>query len=240
MVDSSVGGKTGVNFEGKNLVGAFWQPSLVVADLAALATLPPRELRCGLAEVIKHGAILDHELFERLERDFVGAPRAACAGFRLGIGPRLSLDMARLAVQRSCELKGAVVAEDEREAGKRAWLNFGHTFGHALEAVGGLGRLHHGEAVAIGMMLAARLGVRRGDLPASVEARLGAVLRAVGLPTGLPSGTDPDEVLALMYRDKKVRDGRLTLTLLRRLGEAMVVSDTPPALVREVLAEGAT
>lgn len=220
MVDSSVGGKTGVNsVHGKNLLGAFWQPRLVAADLDTLASLPPRELRCGWAEVIKHGAILDLDLFERLET----AP--------------LDADLLRLGVVRSCELKGAVVAADERESGQRAWLNYGHTFGHALEKVCGLGRLHHGEAVAIGMVLAARLGVLRGDHDESVVERLTALLRRFKLPVSVPRGTDLGHVFTVMHRDKKVRDGRLKLVLLDRLGQAKVVGDTPSQMIEDLLAQ---
>lgn len=234
MVDSSVGGKTGVNSKlGKNLVGAFWQPKLVVADLDTLLTLPPRELRCGMAEVIKHGCILDAELFDRLEAAFLPEPTGGKYKFAPGVA--VKADLVRYSVQRSCELKGAVVAADEREAGQRAWLNFGHTFGHALEAVCGFGKLHHGEAVAVGMVLAARLGALRGELGADLTQRLVRLLQAVGLPTALPRGTDAEEVYRAMYRDKKVRDGQLRLVLLNRLGEARVSSDTPPQMVRDLL-----
>lgn len=236
MVDSSVGGKTGVNSRlGKNLIGAFWQPKLVCADLDTLATLPPRELRCGMAEVIKHGCILDAAMFDRLERELGGG--RGDGPYRLTDTAAMSTDLVGWCVSRSCELKGAVVAADERESGQRAWLNFGHTFGHALEAVCGYGQLHHGEAVAIGMVMAARLGVRRGDLPESDAARITSLLTAVGLPTAPPAGTEPEALLTVMQRDKKVRDGTLNLVLLRRLGEAMVCGDTPPELVREILRE---
>lgn len=236
MVDSSVGGKTGVNCAlGKNLLGAFWQPALVLADLDTLRSLPPREVRCGLAEVIKHGCILDAALFERLETAFVERP--APGGIRVTARVGMDEELAGYCVRRSCELKGAVVAADEREAGQRAWLNFGHTFGHALEAVCGYGRLHHGEAVAIGMVLAARLGVRRGELGDDVRARLERLLTAVGLPTRVPRGTDPEAVLAAMGRDKKVRGGRLRLVLLKRLGEATVCADADPQMVRQVVLE---
>ncbi|MBI5832663.1 MAG: 3-dehydroquinate synthase [Armatimonadetes bacterium] len=233
MVDSSVGGKTGVNFHGKNLIGAFWQPNLVCADLDTLASLPTRELRCGLAEVIKHGAILDLAMFERLESAFVTRPERG--GLRLTAKVSLSPDTARYSVVRSCQLKGQVVAADERESGQRAWLNFGHTFGHALEATAGYGKLHHGEAVSIGMVLAARLGVLRGDLEASDAQRLEAVCAAVGLPTKVPAGTDPEVVFAAMGRDKKAREGQMRLTLLTALGQATVAADTPPEMILSLL-----
>ena len=233
MVDSSVGGKTGVNFHGKNLIGAFWQPSLVSADLDTLASLPARELRCGLAEVIKHGAILDLPMFERLESAFVLRPERG--GLRLTAKVSLSPEIARYSVEQSCRLKGQVVAADERESGQRAWLNFGHTFGHALEATAGYGKLHHGEAVSIGMVLAARLGVMRGDLEAEVAQRIEAVCAAVGLPTRVPAGTDPEVVFAAMGRDKKAREGQMRLTLLTALGQATVAADTPPDMVLSLL-----
>ncbi|NUP98981.1 MAG: 3-dehydroquinate synthase [Armatimonadetes bacterium] len=236
MVDSSVGGKTGVNSRlGKNLIGAFWQPRLVTADLDTLRSLPARELRCGLAEVIKHGCILDRDLLATLEEHLVERPGRGDLPLTGRVG--LSLELAGFCVERSCELKGAVVAADERESGQRAWLNYGHTFGHALEAVCGYGKLHHGEAVAIGMVLAARLGVRRGDLPAADAARIERLLVAAGLPTKVPAGTSMNDVFAAMHRDKKAQGGALRLTLLRGLGEAMVSADTPPEMVEELLQE---
>lgn len=235
MVDSSVGGKTGVNTRlGKNLIGAFWQPALVAADLSTLASLPPRELRCGLAEAIKHAFILDAAMLARLEASLVDAPTAGDLPLTHRVG--LSWSLAEYCVRRSCELKGAVVAADEREAGQRAWLNFGHTFGHALEVVCGFGKLHHGEAVAIGMVLAARLGVLRGELTADEAGRVARLLAAAGLPTRMPAGTDPAAVFAAMHHDKKVQGGRLRLVLLKRLGEATVADDTPPEMVRDLLA----
>ncbi|MBI2300756.1 MAG: 3-dehydroquinate synthase [Armatimonadetes bacterium] len=250
MVDSSVGGKTGINWHGKNLIGAFWQPSLVVADLDTLRTLPPRELRCGLAEVIKHGCILDAGLFERIERELLAGPPLPPLPWGEGAGgqpayplsrtARVSEELLRYSVQRSCELKGAVVAEDERETtGRRALLNFGHTFGHAIESGAGYGNWLHGEAVAIGMVLAARAGVRRGELSEDVAARIERVCAAAGLPTRVPKGTDREAVWAAMHKDKKVRAGTIRLTLLRRLGEAFVTGDTPPETIREVLWEAA-
>lgn len=236
MVDSGIGGKTGVNSElGKNLIGAFWQPSLVLADLQTLATLPPRELRCGMAEVIKHGCILDSALFERLERELVPGAEGP---YRLTDGVAIGAELARYCVQRSCELKGWVVTVDETETNQRMWLNYGHTFGHAIEQVAGYGELNHGEAVSIGMVLAARLGVRRGDIDAATAERIEALCRAAGLPTRLPETIDREALLAAMRRDKKVAEGKLRLTLLRRLGEAMVCDDTPAEAIEAVLAIG--
>lgn len=237
MVDSSVGGKTGVNSAlGKNLIGAFWQPSLVLADLDTLATVPPRELRCGMAEVIKHGCILDAALFERLEQELRPGGGGA---FELTDGVRLDDDLIIHAVRRSCELKGWVVQVDETETEQRMWLNYGHTFGHALEQVCGYGVLNHGEAVSIGMVLAARLGTARGDIDAPVAERIEALLSAAGLPTRWPCGADPEAVYAAMWRDKKVSGGRLRLTLLRRLGEAMTSADTPPEQILARLRDAA-
>ena len=234
MVDSSVGGKTGVNSSlGKNLIGAFWQPKLVAADLDVLRSLPPRELRCGMAEVIKHGCILDAAMFGRLERE-LGSGQGD-GPYRLTDTLGMSAEMVSWCIERSCELKGGVVAADEQEDRQRMWLNYGHTFGHAMEQVCGYGVLHHGEAVAIGMVMAARLGVRRGDLEAATAERIEALLSAVGLPTRPPAGTDPSALLEAMQRDKKVRDGKLNLVLLHRLGEALVTGDTPPEMVREIL-----
>jgi 3-dehydroquinate synthase len=232
QVDSSVGGKTAINAaHGKNLVGAFHQPALVLADVAALATLPRRELLAGYAEVVKYGLIRDRAFFEWLEQD--GAK--LCAG-----------DAAALArgVAASCRHKAAVVAADERETGERALLNFGHTFGHALEAETGFGPdLLHGEAVAAGMALAFEFSRRLGHATAQSSERVRRHLAAVGLPGGLRGVAnrrfDPDRLLAHMRRDKKVRDGKLTFILAREIGDAFIASDVPEIAVREFLADAA-
>ena len=229
QVDSSVGGKTAINAaHGKNLVGAFHQPVLVIADVDTLATLPRRELLAGYAEVVKYGLIRDRAFFEWLERE--GAK--LCAG-----------DAAALAraVAESCRHKAAVVVADERETGERALLNFGHTFGHALEAETGFGPdLLHGEAVAAGMALAFEFSRRLGHATAQSSERVRRHLTAVGLPAGLHDVAgrrfDPDRLLAHMRRDKKVRDGRLTFILAREIGDAFVARDVPEAAVREFLA----
>lgn len=240
QVDSSVGGKTGVDLpQGKNLVGAFHQPCLVVADVHTLATLPPREVRAGLAEVIKYGLILDADLFADLERQFQASRRVAVGSSANGLlyAPRRALPWSAVSfwVQRSCEWKGAVVKEDPQESGRRAILNFGHTFGHALEARLGYRRLRHGEAVAIGMVTASRLSQRLGLLPAEEVERLENLLALAGLPTGLPPGLAPDDLLASMQHDKKAAQGRLRFVLLRRLGEAFVTAEVPLPLITEVL-----
>ena len=232
QVDSSVGGKTGINTpEGKNLVGAFHQPKLVLADTTALTTLPRRELLAGYAEVVKYGAIKDAGFFTWLE----------CHGADLVDGdPEL---LAR-AVEVSCASKAEIVAADEREGGVRALLNLGHTFGHALEAeVGYGGELLHGEAVAIGMVMAFELSVQLGHCPSEDAARLRRHLAAVGLPTGLESLPgrvwDPSRLLGHMQKDKKVAEGRITFILARGLGEAFVSRDVDPAEVTSLLTRAA-
>ena len=208
QVDSSVGGKTGVNHpEGKNLIGAFHQPRVVMIDTSTLTTLPDRELRAGLAEVIKYGAICDVGFFEWLEQN---------------IDALLEKQPAALAhaIRRSCELKAELVAEDEREAGRRAILNFGHTFGHAIEHCLGYGEWLHGEAVAAGMLMAAELsGIEDVDLQ-----RLRTLIQRAGLPTTAPH-IEPEDWMAAMGMDKKVLKKQLRFVLLRELGEAHSTPD---------------
>jgi len=228
MVDSSVGGKTAVDIpQGKNLVGAFHPPCAVFADTTALRTLPARELRAGLAEVIKYGAIRDPLFFEWLE-----AERAAL----------LAGDDAALAeaIARSCEHKAGIVERDPLEKGERALLNLGHTFGHAIEAEQGYSgsdrdALVHGEAVAVGMVLAARLSVRLGMAPEADTVRLRSLLEAYGLPTAVPAGLSPDALLARMRLDKKNVAGRLRLVLWHGIGRAEVVPDVDEAQVLALL-----
>jgi 3-dehydroquinate synthase len=218
QVDSSVGGKTGVNHpQGKNLIGAFYQPRIVLIDTATLGTLPDRELKAGLAEVIKHGAIADADFFSWLEdhmTDLLARDPEALA----------------YAVQRSCEIKAEVVAEDERESGRRAILNFGHTFGHAIERCQGYGEWLHGEAVAAGMVMAAELsGIDTRDID-----RLRQLVASAGLPT------DPPQIGAAamaeaMGMDKKVIGKQLRFVVLDRLGMAGVTSDYEPAVLERVL-----
>lgn len=206
QVDSSVGGKTGVNHPGgKNLIGAFHQPRLVVADTTVLRSLPPRELRAGLAEVIKYGAILDADLFARLETD---------------MDRLLALEEASLrqVVRRSCELKAAVVGADERETEYRAILNFGHTLGHAVESVTGYERFLHGEAVAIGMVFAARLSAARGWFRPEEAARIRALVESAGLPTEVPADLEALDLAAAMASDKKVAAARVRFVALDAIG----------------------
>ena len=216
QVDSAVGGKTAINARhGKNLIGAFHQPAIVLADTAALDTLPARELRAGYAEIVKYGALGDAAFFTWLEAH----------GARLLAGDRATR---REAVLRSCAAKAKIVAADEREEGERALLNLGHTFGHALEAAFGYSdRLLHGEAVAAGMGLAFDFSVSEGLCAAGDADRLKGHLRAASLPAGIPDIAGAREfaaeaLLALMMQDKKVEQGRLTLILARRIGEAFI------------------
>jgi 3-dehydroquinate synthase len=222
QVDSSVGGKTGVNHPGgKNLIGAFHQPRAVVTDLATLQTLPAREFRAGLAEVVKYGLVDDAQFLAWIE-----ANAAAL----------LALDAAALAhaVRRSCEIKARIVAGDEREHGQRALLNLGHTFGHAIENAVGYGEWLHGEAVAVGMLLAADMSQRMGWIGAPEVARVRGLLQAFGLPVQAPA-IGAERAMALMGMDKKVLAGRMRLVLLKRLGEGAVSGDFPAEALQTTL-----
>jgi len=233
QVDSSVGGKTGINVpQGKNLVGAFHQPRLVLIDTTTLDTLPPRELRAGYAEVAKYGVIGDRGFFDWL----VENGEAVC-----GQGDNV-LPARRHAILTGCRAKADVVAEDERETGRRALLNLGHTFGHALEAETGYGeRLLHGEAVAIGMVMAMRLSAQLGLCPAEDAEAVTAHLEAIGLATDLQGLADDDwtarGLMAHMALDKKVEGGRVTFILARALGDAFITRDVDPAAVEALLNE---
>jgi 3-dehydroquinate synthase len=223
QVDSAVGGKTGVNHAGgKNLIGAFHQPMLVVADTATLATLPARELRAGLAEVIKYGLIADAALFAWLEDH---------------LGELLAGDPAALAhiIRRSCEIKAAVVGRDERERGERALLNLGHTFGHAIESATSYRQWLHGEAVGAGLVMAAAMSAACGFLPDAEAERVRQLVQRAGLPTRIDSVTAA-AALEHMKIDKKVLGGRLRLVLLRGIGQAFVSADYPPETLPRTLA----
>ena len=227
QVDSSVGGKTAINHPlGKNMIGAFHQPLAVLADTDTLATLPTPELRAGLAEVIKHGAIRDVAFFDWLEAN---------------LDALLRLDRGALAyaVKRSVEIKAAVVAVDERETGVRALLNFGHTFGHAIEAGLGFGAWLHGEAVAAGMVMAADLSVRRGLLERADADRLRRLLARAGLPVAGPA-LGPGRYLDLMAVDKKAEAGRIRFILLDRLGGARIVDSVPADALQATLSACST
>ncbi len=222
QVDSSVGGKTGINHPaGKNMIGAFYQPRLVLADTATLATLPDRELSAGLAEVIKYGLIRDPSFFDWLEKN---------------IEALFNRDSAALAyaIRRSCEIKAEIVAEDEHESGVRALLNLGHTFGHAIETGLGYGEWLHGEAIAAGTLQALDLSRRLGHLGAADVARAADLYRRARLPVAAPN-LGVDRYLELMGNDKKVEDGKLRLVLLKRIGNAFVTGEFPQSALIETL-----
>ncbi|NGX97707.1 MAG: 3-dehydroquinate synthase [Candidatus Afipia apatlaquensis] len=233
QVDSSVGGKTGINSpHGKNLVGAFHQPVLVIADTAVLDTLSPRQFRAGYAEVAKYGVLGDAALFDWLEAHH-------CEIFSGGAAREQ-------AIAASCRAKAEIVARDERETGDRALLNLGHTFGHALEAATGFSdRLFHGEGVAVGMVLAAEFSARLNMISPSDAARVQRHLAEVGLPTKVQDIAgfrqeglaDADTLMTLMAQDKKVKRGRLTFILLEQVGKAVIVNDVDPSAVRAFLQE---
>ena len=224
QVDSSVGGKTGVNHSGgKNLIGAFYQPLAVIADTDSLATLPDRELAAGLAEIIKYGCIWDAALFDWLDANMHSLK---------------ARDPAALthAIARSCEIKATVVAKDEREHGLRAILNFGHTFGHAIEAATHYRSFLHGEAVAIGMLMAADLSRRLGMIDAAIQERIRSILTRAALPTAAPS-IGAARALDLMRMDKKVLAGTVRLVLLEKLGSAVVTGSYPAEALLATLAD---
>lgn len=223
MVDSSVGGKTGIDHPlGKNLIGAFHAPSLVVADVDTLASLDPPEIAAGAAEVVKYGVIRDAALFEGLERS--GLPRDP--------------DGTAALVARCVAIKGDVVERDEREGGLRRILNFGHTIGHAIEAVTGYARFRHGEAVAIGMVAAARIAERKGVAREALVGRLEALLRRIGLPIRVPADVGDGAILEALSRDKKARAGRIHFVLPRRIGEVVMAEDVDADEIRAAIAEG--
>jgi 3-dehydroquinate synthase len=214
QVDSSVGGKTGVNHPlGKNMIGAFHQPQAVIADTSVLRSLPEREIAAGIAEVVKYGLIADADFFAWLEGN---------------LDSLLAREDAALsrAIERSCAIKAEVVAQDERESGVRAWLNLGHTFGHAIEAAQGYGSWLHGEAVAAGMMMALDLSVRMGWLEPEARERLSRLLERANLPVRAPA-ISTDRFLSLMSADKKVLDGKIRLVLLKGIGSAVVTDEVP-------------
>ncbi|MEZ5564106.1 MAG: 3-dehydroquinate synthase [Gammaproteobacteria bacterium] len=224
QVDSAVGGKTGVNHPGgKNLVGAFHQPICVLADTDTLQTLPDRELAAGLAEVVKYGLIADAELFAWLEKQTDALLRREPAA--LGH-----------IIRRSCELKAEVVAQDEHERGRRALLNLGHTFGHAIELLSGYGEWLHGEAVAAGTCMAAEFSARLGKLSTADVERIRQLFRRVHLPVS-PPPAEPGQFLAAMGMDKKVLAGEIRLVLLDRIGHARITSDYAPHELADYLRE---
>jgi 3-dehydroquinate synthase len=231
QVDSSVGGKTGINSpQGKNLLGAFHQPVLVIADTSVLDTLSPRQFRAGYAEVAKYGVLGDEAFFTWLEANYGDIFAGGAAREH--------------AIATSCRAKAAIVSRDERENGERALLNLGHTFGHALEAATGFSdRLFHGEGVSVGMVLAAEFSAKLGMISEASAARVEHHLASVGLPTHLQDIAgfaqeglaDADALMALMAQDKKVKRGKLTFILLQAIGRAVVANDVEPSLVRDFL-----
>lgn len=226
QVDSSVGGKTAINHaRGKNMIGAFHQPSAVISDVATLDTLPERELRSGIAEVIKHALALDAAFVEWLE---------------LNVEKILNRDRAALvhAVRRSCELKARIVAQDERESGARALLNFGHTFGHAIEAGTGYGAWLHGEAIAAGMVMAAELSFLQGSISKQQVDRVRALLKRAGLPVAGPA-LAPQQLMELMALDKKAAKGRTRFVVLEAIGRATLRADVDDAAVRRAIVAAA-
>ena len=223
MIDASIGGKVGVDHpRGKNLIGAFYAPRMVIEDTSLLASLPTRSLREGFAEIIKHGLIMDEPMLEILERD---------ADRLLSVEPELTTEI----VARNAELKANVVSDDEREGGRRMILNYGHTTGHAIEAVTGYGDIRHGEAISAGMMAAAKIGACMGITPPYVAERQRSLFRRYELPTKLP-GIDVDAVMQAMAYDKKVSSKRVRWILLEDFGRPVVRDDVPDAVVRDVLA----
>ena len=223
QVDSSVGGKTAINHPlGKNMIGAFYQPLAVVSDTDTLESLPPRELAAGIAEVVKYGAIRDAAFFRWLEDNMDRLVRREAEALTY-------------AIERSCAIKAEIVAGDERETGDRALLNYGHTFGHAIETAMGYGQWLHGEAVAAGMVLAAQLSQRLGLLGENDAARIERLLARAGLPVRAPA-LGVERYLELMGHDKKVQGGRIRFVLLRTLGEAFVTADAARSALDEVLA----
>jgi 3-dehydroquinate synthase len=226
MVDAAIGGKTGVNHpHGKNLIGAFHQPRLVAIDPEVLKTLPMREFRAGMAEVIKYGVIWDAQLFAQMEESK-----------RLDQLRYLKPDLVNSILTRSCQAKADVVSKDEKENGLRAILNYGHTIGHAVESLTGYRVVNHGEAVAIGMVAAGQIAVELGMWQKADAERQDALIQKVGLPTQLPEGLDIDEIVAALQTDKKVQDGKVRFVLPTEIGVVTVTEQVPADTIRQVLA----
>lgn len=224
QVDSSVGGKTGINHPlGKNMIGAFWQPKLVLADMSCLTTLPKRELSAGLAEVIKYALITDKDFLQWLEENMPALVN-------------LDMDLLATAVFKSCQYKADIVAEDEFENGRRALLNFGHTFGHVIETHEGYGNWLHGEAVSVGMLQASELSYKMGNISLDDVKRVKNLLEHAKLPIQPPK-IAVETALDLMSHDKKVKSGQIRLILLKNLGDAYITADYDVALLKQVLQE---
>ena len=225
MVDAAIGGKTGVNHpKGKNLIGAFYQPRLVLIDPHVLKTLPAKEFRAGMAEVIKYGVIWDVDLFGKLE---------AC--HHLDQLRFLSEEMVQIILKHSCHAKAIVVGKDEKEAGLRALLNYGHTIGHAIETLTNYKVVNHGEAVAIGMVAAGQIAVDIGLWSKECTERQNGLIKKAGLPTKLPAGLDVAEIIATLQNDKKVKSGKVRFVLPNQIGAATVTDQVPPEVLQQVL-----
>ncbi|MEM7769133.1 MAG: 3-dehydroquinate synthase [Cyanobacteria bacterium P01_E01_bin.6] len=225
MVDASIGGKTGVNHpKGKNLIGAFYQPRLVVLDPDVLQTLPSREFRAGMAEVIKYGVIWDVDLFEKLE-------------IAVGISDHSTMpaELLQTILTRSCQAKADVVSQDEKEAGLRAILNYGHTIGHAVESLTGYTSVIHGEGVAIGMVAAGQIAVELNRWDAELQQRQIELIRKTELPTQIPNALDPSDIIETLQTDKKVEDGRVKFILPSALGTVEITKDVPSDIVLNVV-----
>lgn len=223
QVDSSVGGKVAVNLpEGKNLVGSFYQPFLVYIDLAVLKTLPVEEIEVGMAEVIKYGIILDKKFLEYLEKKIVKLRE-------------IDMEVLERVVARCCQFKAGVVEKDEREKGQRAILNFGHTLGHALEALTGYKKYKHGEAVAIGMVGACRIAEKMGMFKKEARDRIERLIEKAGLPGRIGVKLGVDDIIQVLSLDKKVRAGRVRFVLPERIGRVVVRNDVPEDIVRDVV-----
>lgn len=225
MVDASIGGKTGVNHpQGKNLIGAFHQPSLVLIDPKVLATLPGREFRAGMAEVIKYGIIWNEGLFEQLER-----------AKRLDQMRYVDGELLHDILKHSCQAKADVVSQDEKEAGLRAILNYGHTIGHAVESLTGYKSVNHGEAVGIGMVAAGAIAAYMDLWPQSASDRQLAILEKTNLPTRLPAALNIDDILMTLRSDKKVKSGKVRFVLPKRIGEAFVTDQVTDDIIQRLL-----
>ncbi|MBF2022061.1 MAG: 3-dehydroquinate synthase [Hydrococcus sp. C42_A2020_068] len=227
MVDASIGGKTGVNHpKGKNLIGAFYQPRLVLIDPQVLKTLPVREFRAGMAEVIKYGVIWDGDLFAKLE----GADRLDDIAY-------LSEELLQIILTRSCQAKANVVGKDEKEAGLRAILNYGHTIGHAIESLTGYSVINHGEAVAIGMVAAGKIATKLQMWTQEEEIRQNHLIQKAGLPTKIPTNLNSEAVIETLQTDKKVKAGKVRFILPTEIGKVTIIDRVPSNLIREVLEE---
>mgnify|MGYP002777016842 CR=1 FL=1 len=225
MVDASIGGKTGVNHpQGKNLIGAFHQPRLVLIDPQVLQTLPAREFRAGMAEVIKYGVIWDAELFAQMEQSK-----------RLDQMRYLDADLLQSILNRSCQAKADVVSKDEKEAGLRAILNYGHTIGHAVESLTGYRVVNHGEAVAIGMVAAGQIAVALEMFSPADASRQDALIQKAGLPTQLPPGIDIAAIIDTLQTDKKVKDGQVRFVLPTQIGAVEISDKVAEEMIRQVL-----